>query len=63
LNINYDREDKLKTFSNLPKKEESSFLFAIAFGGDCAPGSGMAFLISFLNVAARLPSTVAQKTF
>ena len=32
------------------KKHSSSFLFAMAVGGDAAPGAGMAMLVSFLNV-------------
>ncbi len=55
LNANYSRVDKLKTFPKLKRKDKSSFLFLIAFGGDGAPGYGMSFLVSFLNVAQRLP--------
>ena len=56
LNINIDREDKLKQFE-MPKKDKDSFLFLLAFGGDGAPGTGMSFLVSFLNVGQRLVSS------
>ena len=50
LEVDNDREDKLKTFESFSKKDSSSFLFAVAVGGDAAPGVGMAMLASFLNV-------------
>ena len=50
VEVDNDREDKLKTFESFSKKHSSSFLFAMAVGGDAAPGAGMAMLVSFLNV-------------
>ena len=40
LTVNQYRDDKLLTFDSLHKKDESSFLFLLAFGGDGAPGVG-----------------------
>ena len=40
-----------------PKKDPSSLLFLIAFGGDGAPGVGTVFSISFLNVGKRICSS------
>ena len=57
LEVDNGREDKLKTFESFSKKDPSSFLFAMAIGGDAAPGTGMAILESFLNVGERLPSS------
>ena len=57
LEVDNGREDKLKTFESFSKKDPSSFLFAMAIGGDAAPGTGMAILVSFLNVGERLPSS------
>ena len=56
LEVDNGREDKLKTFESFSKKDPSHFLFAMAIGGDAAPGTGMAILESFLNVGERLPS-------
>ena len=58
--VNTNREDKLKKFDFFPCQDESSFLFALALGGDGAPGTGMAILISFLNVGERLASSSEQ---
>ena len=52
LNANERRVDKLKCFDSIQKKKNDSFIFAMAFGGDGAPGSGLSFLLSFLNVVA-----------
>ena len=60
LKINNWREDKLKTFKSLKQKDHESFLFAIAMGGDGAPGIGMSVLVSFINVGERLPSSKEQ---
>ena len=60
IEVDNGREDKLKTFESFSKKDPSSFLFAMAIGGDAAPGTGMAILISFLNVGERLPSSKEQ---
>ena len=38
LTVNQYRADKLLTFDNFHKKDESSFLFLLSFGGDGAPG-------------------------
>ena len=57
IEVDNGREDKLKTFESFSKKDPSSFLFAMAIGGDAAPGTGMAILISFLNAGERLPSS------
>ena len=54
------RENKLKTFTAVPKKVPDSFLFALAIGGDWAPAVGMTILVSFLNVGERLPSSKEQ---
>ena len=60
LIVNEEREDKLKCFTYFPKKDRESFLFALALGGDGAPGTGMAFLVSFLNVSERIASSKEQ---
>ena len=60
LEVDNSREDRLKTFDSFSKKDPSSFLFAIAIGGDAAPGTGMAILVSFLDVGERLPSSKEQ---
>ena len=39
---------------------QAFFLFAMAIRGDAAPGTGMAILVSFLNVGERLPSSKEQ---
>ena len=57
LQINKYRDDKLINFDNIPKKCNDSFLFVMAFGGDAAPGVGMSYLLSFLNVGERIPSS------
>ena len=60
LKVNNWREDKLKTFKSLKQKDHESFLFAIAIGGDGAPGIGMSVLVSFINVGEQLPSRKEQ---
>ena len=57
LNVYKQRNDEMKQFKKFPKKSEDSFQFLINFGGDGAPGSGTAFLFSFLNVGQRLMSS------
>ena len=57
LNANERRVDKLKCFDSIQKKKNDSFIFAMAFGGDGAPGSGLSFLLSFLNVGKRIMSS------
>ena len=59
LTIDLVREDKLKVFSKMPKKDPDSFLFALAIG-DGAPAISMAILVFFLNIGERLPSTKEQ---
>ena len=61
LHVNETRFDKLKEFTNFPKKNENSFLFLIAIG-DEAPGSGMTFLISFINAGKRVASSFDNHT-
>jgi hypothetical protein len=61
LKLNKTRKDKLLNFKSLPKKDPSSTLFAMAIGGDGAPGiGGTAFLISFLNIGKRRQSSYEQ---
>ena len=57
LNVYKKRNDEMKQFTSFPKKSEDSFQFLINFGGDGAPGSGTAFLFSFLNIGQRLMSS------
>ena len=38
LSVNQYGADKLLTFNVFHKKDDSSFLFLLAFGGDGAPG-------------------------
>lgn len=60
LTINEHRVDKLKTFDAFSQKENDSFLFVMALGGDGAPICGMSILISFLNVGERIASSSEQ---
>ena len=57
LSINQYRVDKLLTFNGYHKKDESSLLFLLAFGGDGAPGVGTVFSVSFLNIGKRILSS------
>ena len=58
LHANERRVEKLKCFDSLiQKKKNDSFIFAMAFGGDGAPGSGLSFLLSFQNVGKRIMSS------
>ena len=63
LLVNEERLDKLKSFEHFPWKEASSFLFAIAAGGNGAPGIGIPVLISFINVGERIASSAEQFLF
>ena len=63
LKVNEKRTDKLKSFKSLSCKTPDSFLFAIAIGGDDAPGTGMLVLVSFLNAGERLASSAEQCFF
>ena len=60
MKVDLVREDKLKVFAKMPKKDPDSFLFALAIGGDGAPAIGMTILVSILNVGERLPSSKEQ---
>ena len=51
------RADELIQFHNKPKKNADSTLFLMCIGGDEAPESGMAYLISFMNVGKRIASS------
>ena len=57
LNANTLRNDKLHEFSSFPKQDPESFVFVLAIGCDGAPICGTTFLLSFLNVGERLPSS------
>jgi len=57
LTVNIGRKDKLKQFNHFKKKDNNSYLFNIALGGDGAPISGCVFLISFINVGDRIASS------
>ena len=46
--------------SNIPCKEASSFLFAIAVGDDGVPGIGMPALISFINLGEGIANSAEQ---
>ena len=59
LSVNQYRADKLLTFNGFHKKDESSFLFLLAFGGDGAPGVGTVFSVSFLNIGKRILSSTS----
>ena len=56
LTVNQYRNDKLSQFDG--GKDPKSMVFLMAVGGDGAPGSGTAFLISFLNVSIRIASSL-----
>ena len=55
--LNEIREDKLLVFPNLKPKDPSSVVFALAVGGDEAPGAGTSYLVSFLNIGKRVASS------
>ena len=57
LNVNNLRVDKLKFDFNYTLKNENSYIFLIAIGGDEAPQSGTSFLVSFLNIGKRVASS------
>ena len=57
LYVDLGRCDKIVTFPKLKQKNPSSLMFVMSIGGDEAPSSGTAFLLSFLNVASRLASS------
>ena len=47
LKVNEHRLDKLKCFNDVPKKDDSSFLFIIAIGGDEAGAQELLFYCLF----------------
>ena len=55
--MNNLRVDKLKFDFNYTLKNENSYIFLIAIGGDEAPQSGTSFLVSFLNIGKRVASS------
>ena len=57
LKVDQYRSDKLLRFDKFVKKDPSSFLFLLSFGGDGAPGVGTVFNISILNVGKRILSS------
>ena len=58
LKVDKYREDKLLQFPSIPKKDPSSFMFVVGFGGDGAPCiKGTTFLVSFLNVGGRIANS------
>ena len=50
----------MKSFEHSPCQEASSFLFAIAVGGDVAPEIGISALLSFINVGERNAGSAKQ---
>ena len=44
----------------MKQKDHESFVFAVAIGGDRAPGIGVSVLVSFINVGKRLPCSNEQ---
>ena len=60
LQVNEKRTDKLKSFESFSCKIRGSFLFAIAIGGNSAPGTGMSVLVSFLNVGQKIANSAEQ---
>ena len=57
LSVNEKRFDKLKEFPFFEKKDQESFCFVMALGGDGAPQTGTVFLVSFLNVGNRITNS------
>ena len=57
IHVNEQRIDKLLDFESFEKKNPQSILFVMAIGGDGAPATGTAILVSFLNVANRIASS------
>ena len=53
----------MKLFDHFPCKEASSFLFAMAAGGDGAPKIGMFVLISFINFGERIAIIAEHSSF
>ena len=44
MKVNVFREEKLKAFPAIPKKDSDSFSFALATGGDGVPAVGISFI-------------------
>ena len=44
----------------MKERDHELFLFAIAIGGNRAPGIDMSVVVSFINVGERLPSSKEQ---
>ena len=57
LNLNNLTVEKLKFDFNYTLKNENSYIFLIAIGGDEAPQCGTSFLVSFLNIGKRVASS------
>jgi len=57
LFVDSKRRDNILKFPKLKPNNLSSIMFVMSIGGDEAPASGTAFLLSFLNVASRLASS------
>ena len=57
LSVNNLRLEKLKFDFNYTLKNENSYIFLIAIGGDGASQSGTSFLVSFLNIGKRVASS------
>ena len=57
LNLNNLTVEKLKFDFNYTLKNENSYIFLIAIGGNEAPQSGTSFLVSFLNIGKRVASS------
>jgi len=57
ITVNKHRSDKLLTLQEQPRKCSNSLLFMLCIGGDGAPASGTAFLVSFINIGKRIASS------
>ena len=60
LQVNEKRTVNLKSFESFSCKIPGSLLFAIAIGGDGAPGTGISLLVSSFNVGERIASSAEQ---
>ena len=60
LQVNEKRTVNLKSFDSFSCKIPGSLLFAIAIGGDGAPGTGISLLVSSFNVGERIASSAEQ---
>ena len=57
LNVNNLTVDKLKFDFDYTFKNDSSYIFLIAIGGEEPPQSGISFLVLFLNIGKRVASS------